>query len=207
MKQCLYYLRIWTLKTANTKQGALTLFILAFADASFLPLPITSIFIVLALFNTDKAYKYALFNTLGTLAGALAGYATGHLAWINVNGEFTVLAQFLFNHIPGFSLDFFNKLDLLFSKWGFWILSLSALTPIPYGIFSITAGVFNINLFLFFFCTVISQGIKFYLLAFLTIKFGPLFKKLAEFKWQPAAIITTAGIIIVIVIINAFRII
>ena len=200
-------LRRWSLKVANTKQGTITLFILAFADASILPLPITTFFLVLVLLNTSKAYKYALFNTLGTIAGALGGYAIGHLAWINVNGEFTGLAQFLFNNIPGFSVDFYNKIDILFAKWGFWILSLSASTPIPYGIFSITAGVFKINIILFCLSTLISQGIKFYLLAFLTIKFSSSIKKLIEFDWRPAVIITTAGIIIAIVIINAFRII
>ena len=196
-----------SLKLANTKQGTITLFILAFADASFLPLPITTLFLVLALLNTSKAYKYALFNTLGTLAGALAGYVIGHLAWNNVNGEFTGLAQFLFNNIPGFSMDFYNKIDILLAKWGFWILSMTAFTPIPYGIFSITAGVFHINILVFSLSTLFSQALKFYLLAFLTIKLGPLIKKLIEFDWRPVAIIATVGIIIAMVIISAFRII
>lgn len=77
MKQWLNSLYRCSLKVANTKQGSIALFILAFADASFLPLPTTTLFLVLSLLNTSKAYKYALFNTLGTLAGALAGYAIG----------------------------------------------------------------------------------------------------------------------------------
>jgi membrane protein YqaA with SNARE-associated domain len=197
-------LREWSLKMSDAKHGTIILFALSFADASFLPLPITTLYLVLVLLNTPEAYKYALFSTLGTIAGAVAGYVIGHLVWINVNGEFSGLAQFMFNNIPGFSMDFYNKLDIMFAKWGFWILSLSASTPIPYGIFSITAGVFNINMFVFCISTLISQGIKFYLLAFLTIKLGPSIGKFIEFNWRPVAIITSAGIIIAIVIINAF---
>jgi membrane protein YqaA with SNARE-associated domain len=89
MKQWLNSLRGWSLKVANTKKGTITLFILAFADASFLPVPIMTFSLVLALLNSSKAYHYALINTLGTLAGSLAGYTIGHLAWINIHGEFT----------------------------------------------------------------------------------------------------------------------
>jgi membrane protein YqaA with SNARE-associated domain len=140
---------------------------------------------------------------LGTLTGALAGYAIGHFSWLNVKGEFTELAQFLFNNVPGFSADFYNKIVILYAKLGFWILSLSAATPIPYCIFSVTSGVFNINIFVFCFSTLISQGIKFFLLALITRKLSTSIKKLIDFNWKPLAIIATISVIIAIVIINA----
>jgi membrane protein YqaA with SNARE-associated domain len=156
--------------------------------------------------NTSKAYKYALFNTLGTLAGALTGYAVGHLAWININGEFTGFAQFFFNNIPGFSIALYNKLDILYQNWGFWILSLSAVTPVPYGFLSITSGVFNINIVVFCLSTITSQGIKFFLLALLIVKIGPLVKRLMEFNWKPVAVITVICILLTIAVMNAFQI-
>ena len=200
------HLHVWSLQLTNTKKGAFTLIIMAYADASILPLPVTTFFLVLVLLNTSKAYKYALFTTLGTLAGALTGYAIGHLAWININGGFTGFAQFLFNNIPGFSIDLYNKLDIQYQNRGLWILSLSAATPVPYGFLAITSGVFNINIVLFCLSTLISQGIKYFLLALLTVKIGLPVKKLIEFNWKPVAVITMLCILITIAVMNAFQI-
>lgn len=204
MKNWFKRLHIWSLQWANTKWGIWALVICAFADASFFGLPTPVLFLALALLNIKKAYKYALFGTLGTLAGAIAGYSIGHFAWLNTNGEFTRLAQFLFNNIPGFSEDIYSKIHILYAKWDFWILFVAAALPLPFKIFSISSGVFDINLLIFCTATLISQGIKFFLLAILTIKLGPEVKKLFEFNWKPVAIIATATIALAIVIIKVF---
>ena len=204
MKGWFKRLHVWSLQWANTKWGVWALFICAFADASFLPLPTPMFFLALALLNITKAYKYALFGTLGTVSGAMAGYAIGHFAWLTPNGNFTGIAQFLFNNIPGFSEAIYDKIQILYVKWDFWILFIAASLPLPYKVFSISSGVFDINLFIFFFATLISQGLKFFLLALLTIKLGPGVKKLFELKWKPIAIIATSGIALAIVVIKAF---
>jgi membrane protein YqaA with SNARE-associated domain len=162
------------------------------------------LFIALALLDLKKAYKYALFGILGTLSGSIAGYLIGHFAWLDMEGEFTGLAQFLFNNIPGFSEAGYNKIHILYAKWDFWILFIAASLPLPYKIFSISSGVFDINMFIFCFATLISQGIKFFLLALMTIKLGPEVMKLLEFNWKPVAIIATVCIAIVIVVIKVF---
>jgi membrane protein YqaA with SNARE-associated domain len=204
MKEWFKRLHDWSLQWANTKWGAWALFICAFADASILGLPTPMLFMVLVLLDLKKAYKYALIGTLGTLTGAVAGYSIGHFAWLNTNGEFTGIAQFLFNNIPGFSEDVYNKIHILYAKWDFWILFAAAALPLPFKIFSISSGVFDINLFIFCTATLISQGIKFLLLALLTIKLGPEVKKLFQFNWKPVAIIATACVTIVIVLIKVF---
>lgn len=194
MKNWFKRIRAWSMHWAGTKWGAWALFICAFADASFFGLPAPMFFLALALLNISKVYKYALFGILGTLAGALAGYAIGHFAWLNTNGEFTGLAQFLLNNIPGFSEAGYNKIHILYEKWDFWILFIAAALPLPFKIFSISSGVFDINIFIFCVATLISQGIKFLLLALLTIKLGPEVKKLFGFNWKPIAIIAMASI-------------
>lgn len=204
MKNWIKRLHVWSLQWANTKWGIWALVICAFADASFFGLPTPILFLALALLNIKKAYKYALFGTLGTLAGAIAGYSIGHFAWLNTNGEFTRLAQFLFNNIPGFSEAGYDKIQILYAKWDFWILFVAAALPLPFKIFSISSGVFDINLLIFCTATLISQGIKFFLLAILTIKLGPEVKKLFEFNWKPVAIIATATIAITILIMKIF---
>lgn len=204
MKEWFRRLHDWSLKWANTKWGPWALFICAFADASFLPLPTPMFFMALVLLNITKAYKYAMYGALGTLFGAIAGYAIGHFAWLNANGEFTNLAQFLMNHIPGFSETIYNTIQSQFAKWDFWILFIASFIPLPYKIFSISSGVFDINIFMFCVATLISQGIKFYLLALLTVKIGPEIKKLLDFRLKPVAIIATVCLAIIVIVVKVF---
>jgi membrane protein YqaA with SNARE-associated domain len=192
------------LQWSNTKRGAWTLFGCAFTDASILGLPTPVFFLAFALLNVTKAYKYALFATLGMMTGAIAGYSIGHFAWITSSGDFTGIANFFFNNIPGFSVDIYGKISNLFEKWDLGILFIAAALPLPYKIFSISSGVFDVNLFIFCFATLISQGIKFFLLALLTIKLGPEVKKLIEFRLKPIAYITLACIALAIIIIKVF---
>jgi membrane protein YqaA with SNARE-associated domain len=194
----------WCLQWSGTKWSVWALFICAFADASFLPLPTPMFFLSLALLNVKKVYKYALSATLGTFFGALGGYSIGHFAWLNMHGEFTGLAQFLFNNVPGFSVSLFISIQALFNQWNFWILFVASLIPLPYKIFSISSGVFDINVFIFSLATLASQGIKFYLLGLLIINIGPEVKKLFEFKLKYVVIITATCIAITVFIIKVF---
>jgi membrane protein YqaA with SNARE-associated domain len=197
-------LKGWVLQWADTKWGVWALFICAFFDASIFGLPTPMLFFALALLNIGKAYRYALFGTLGTLAGAIAGYSIGHFAWLNTNGDFTGIAQFLFNNIPGFTEAGYSKIHLLYEKWDFWIILVAAGLPLPFKIFSISSGVFDVNILIFCIATLISQGLKFLALALLTIKLGPEVKKLFQFNWKPLIIIATACAAITIVLIKVF---
>jgi membrane protein YqaA with SNARE-associated domain len=200
MKGWFNRLHIRSLEVTNTKWGFWLLFSFAFADAACLPLPVTTFFLVVILLNTKKTFNYLIFIILGTLTGALAGYAIGHFLWLGPNGEFTGLVQFLFKTIPGFSEGSYNNIHSLYAKWDFWILCGAAFTPIPYGIFSSLSGVFDTNILVFFFATLISQGIKFFVLAFVTLKIGPQANRLMQINWKPVAIIISAFIIIAIIV-------
>jgi membrane protein YqaA with SNARE-associated domain len=204
MKNLFKRFKVWCLHWANTKWGVWALFICAFADASFFGLPTPMLFLALALMNIRKIYVYVLYGTLGTLAGALAGYSIGHFAWLNASGEFTGVARFLFDNIPGFSVDVYNKIQILYAKWDFWVLFVAAALPLPFKIFSISSGVFDINLLIFSIATLISQGLKFTVLALLTIKLGPEVKKIFEFNWKPLVIILSATIAVTILILKIF---
>lgn len=165
----------------SEKWGAWPLCIFAFADASLIPVPVTTIFLILIISNSQKAFKYTSFVILGTITGSLAGYFFGHFAWFKANGEYTALAQFLAGNIPGLSIDFYLKISTLFDKWDMWVLSVAAATPIPYGFFSIASGIFKINVLAFGIITLISQSIKFIFLALVTSKFSSELNKLKIF--------------------------
>ncbi len=199
MKDWFSRLHLRISETANTELGILILFICAVADASFLPLPVTTLFLFLVLLNPKMIRKYVIFVILGTLSGALAGYLIGHYAWQKPDGEFTGAVQFLFNNIPGFSPGVYIKVHDLFTKWDTWILCAATVTPLPYGMFSISSGVFDVGILIFLITTFICQTIKYSFLALLTIKLGPEIKKMAKFNWKPIAILAAVVLIVIAV--------
>lgn len=192
----------------DSKWSPWAIFLITIADATFLPVPTTYFFIAVSLLNTRNALKYALFATLGTLTGAMAGYLIGHFACVNASGEYSGLVKFIFNNVPGFSHAGYEKIHNLFAKWNFWILFIATLTSIPYGIFSVAAGAFNINILLFFFSTLISQAIRFLFLSILTLRLGPKVQELMKFKpkltLKPVEIITEVCIMIAVIVVNSF---
>ncbi len=162
----------WMLHWAATPYGAIALFLLAFAEASFFPIPPDALLIALVLGARKKAFKFASISTAGSVAGALLGYAIGHFVWWGVEGEFSPFAIFFFDSIPGFTEKIFYNVQTLYDEWNFWIIFTAGFTPIPYKVFTITAGAFNINLILFIIASIISRAGRFFLVAFLIWKFG-----------------------------------
>ena len=139
----------WVLKWADTKYGPIALYILAFSESIFFPIPPDILLIALALGSVHKSFRFALICTIGSVSGAFIGYAIGHFAWISTNGEFTRFASFFFNNVPGFTVSLFNTIKLLFNQWDFWVIFTAGFTPLPYKIFTITSGVFDMNLIMF----------------------------------------------------------
>lgn len=170
----------WVLKWAETPYGPLALFILAFTESVFFPIPPDILLIALALGSINKSFRFALYCTTGSVAGAFVGYALGYYAWTGPNGEFTAFANFFFNNIPGFTVDLFNSIKAMFNEWDFWVVFTAGFTPIPYKVFTVTSGVFDINLLMFFIASLISRGARFFLIAWLIWKFGPRIKQFIE---------------------------
>ncbi len=162
----------YCLKYAASRNSFVILFFVAFADASFLPLPTPFIFIAMMLLNLKKAYWFAFYGSIGTIAGSLLGYAIGYYLWNTPEGEFTQLANFMFKYIPGFDIAFHQRVKDLYDIWGTGVLLAAPFVPLPYKIFSISSGIFEINIFTFIIATAVGQSIKFYLTSFLTIKLG-----------------------------------
>ncbi len=185
----------WVLAWAQTKYGTIALFILAFAESIFFPLPPDILLIALALGATAKAFKYAFICTIGSVSGAFIGYAIGHYAWLTTNGEFSVFANFFFSNIPGFSVELYKNIKILFTEWDFWVIFTAGFTPIPYKVFTITSGVFDINIFMFTLASIISRGARFFLVAWLIWKFGLTIKQFIEKYFNILAIAFTLFLI------------
>ena len=156
----------WVLHWADTKYGSSALFCLAFAESSFFPIPPDVLLIALALGKRTKALKFALICSLGSILGGICGYSIGHFLW------FSPVANFFFNHVPGFTESLFQKIQTQYEHNNFFIVFTAGFTPIPYKIITITAGAFNINFPMFLLASSVSRTARFFLVSLLIWKFG-----------------------------------
>lgn len=170
----------WVLRWAESPHGAIALFFLAFVESVFFPIPPDVLLIALALGSQAKSFRFALYCTVGSVLGAFIGYGLGYYLWTSPSGEYTAFANFFFTSIPGFTVSLFENIRTLFNQWDFWIIFTAGFTPIPYKVFTVTAGVFDINLLMFFIASIISRGARFFLIAWLIWKFGPSIKQFIE---------------------------
>lgn len=179
----------WVLHWAETPYGPAALFLLAFAESSFFPIPPDALLIALVLGATNKAFRLALNCTVASVLGALFGYAIGHFLWWTPSNEFTSIAMFFFNNIPGFTEKLFFDVQKMYDKYDFWIVFTAGFTPIPYKVITISSGAFNINILMFILASVISRGARFFLVAFLIWKFGPQIRSFIDkyFNWLAVA--------------------
>ncbi len=161
----------WVLHWAETPYGPIALFVLAFAESSFFPIPPDVLLIALALGVRKKSFSFALICSVASIAGGLFGYGIGHYLWWE-GGVYSGVAHFFFNNIPGFTEDLFMSIQKQYSEYGFMIIFTAGFTPIPYKIFTISAGAFDINLLLFVIASAASRTARFFLVAGLIWKFG-----------------------------------
>mgnify|MGYP001344014980 FL=1 len=162
----------WVLHWADTKYGMPALFFLAFAESSFFPIPPDVLLIALAIGKKSKAFRFALVCSIGSIIGGIAGYSIGHFVWWSGEGVFSYLALFFFDHVPGFSVDIFQKIQSQYELNNILIVFTAGFTPIPYKIITITAGAFNINFPMFLLASSVSRTARFFLVSLLIWKFG-----------------------------------
>ena len=155
----------WVLHWAHTPYGLPALFLLAFAESSFFPLPPDILLLALCLSLPARSYRFALLTTIGSVVGGMVGYLIGYTLW-------GATSEFFYLYVPGFSSSGFNQIQQWFSSYDFFVIFAAGFTPIPYKIFTIGAGVFEINFPLFVLTSVISRGLRFFILAWLVHRFG-----------------------------------
>lgn len=160
----------WVLSWSESRWGWLALFILALCESSWFLIPPDILLIALCLGAVKKSFRFASICLAGSIIGAMIGYSIGHFLWTTPAGEPTAIATFFFNHI--FSVEGFNNVGALFDKYNFWIVFTAGFTPLPYKIFTIAGGLFDINFVMFIIASIVSRGLRFFLIAWLIWRFG-----------------------------------
>lgn len=128
---------------------------LSFAESSFFPIPPDVMLAPMALAKREKAWRYATITTVASVLGGVFGYMIGMFA-------FEMVEPLL--HDFGY-WDRFQKAVVWFEEWGFWVVFLAGFSPIPYKVFTISAGTVGMALFPFVLASIIGRGARFFLVA------------------------------------------
>ena len=163
----------WTISWAETPYGLWALAILSFVESSFFPIPPDVLLIPLVFGAPKKWWKIALICPAASVLGGVFGWILGYGAW-------GLMQDFFFNYVPGFTHETFDMVQQQYQKYGFWAIFGAALTPIPYKIFTIAAGVFHVSLVMLIFGSIIGRGGRFFAVALIIYYIGPRAKPFIE---------------------------
>ncbi len=179
------------LELARHKLSKPFLAFLSFFESSFFPIPPDVMMVPMVLAKKEDYIKIFFIATVSSVLGGILGYFLG-----------SVFLELSMNIIEFYSYEekVFALQDKLSNKEGliFWIgtLFLAGFTPLPYKVFTITSGFIGFNLYIFVLISLISRGLRFFIVAYLSMKFGNEFEILLKkegFKW-----FSIIGIIIVL---------
>jgi len=172
----------WVLHWAETPYGSWALFILAFAESSFFPLPPDVLLIALAISIPAKAFRYALICSAGSVLGGIAGYVIGY--------QFMDLVGFRILNFYGL-MEKYDIISDLYGRYNAWAVGIAGFTPVPYKVFTISAGAFKINFPVFLMASVVSRSARFFLVGWLIYKFGAEIRSFIDRYFNILAVVFT----------------
>jgi membrane protein YqaA with SNARE-associated domain len=157
----------WVEAFAATPYGGTALFILAFAESSVFPIPPDVLLIALSLGRPELSFWFALICSVGSVLGGMAGYALGFYGG-------RPLLRRMFPH------ERIEAVERYYDRYNAWAIGIAGLTPLPYKLFTISAGAFAINFKVFVLASVVSRTTRFMLVAGLIYVLGESAKLFIE---------------------------
>ena len=181
-----------SLKLATHKSSKIFLAIISFAESSFFPIPPDVIIVPMVIAKKNDYLKVFLIATLFSTLGGLLGYFIG-LYFLEIGMS---VVEFY-----GYEEKLISLKENLSKGSGFYIwlatLFLAGFTPLPFKVFTITSGMIGFNLFIFFLICLISRGLRFFIVSYLSYKFGDPFNRFM--KTNAAKWFTLLGVLIVLI--------
>ena len=181
-----------SIELASNKRSNLYLGVVSFVESSFFPIPPDVMVIPMVISKKDDFFKIFLIATLFSVMGGILGYLIGAFFFDIAMNVMTFY---------GYENKLISLKNNLINNQGFYawlsILFLAGFTPLPYKVFTIASGLIGFNLIIFIFISLISRGLRFFIVSYLSYKFGDLFTQFMNrhgSKW-----FTITGIIIVII--------
>ena len=161
----------WMLRMAESPYAMYFLAMVAFIESSFFPIPPDIMLIPMVLAMPDKAWKIASIATVASVLGGCFGYGIGVFGYELIAKP--ILEFYGYMH----QFDVFQS---YYHEWGAWIVFGAGITPFPYKVITIASGVVDLNLWVFSLASVLSRGMRFFLVAWLLKKYGEPMKDFIE---------------------------
>ena len=158
----------WVLSWAERKSALGALWAMAFAEASFFPIPPDVLLMAMAIGKPRRAFRFALVCTLGSLMGGLFGYLLGYQFY-------ALVGQPIIDFYS--AADQYERVRELFETWNAVAVAIAGFTPIPFKVFTIAAGAFRVHLLTFFLAAAVSRSARFFLVSGLIYYLGPAIKE------------------------------
>ena len=188
------------LELATHKSSKYYLAIVSFVESSFFPIPPDVMIIPMVISKKNDFIKIFLIATIFSVLGGILGYFIGAL-FIDIGMQIMSLYNYEDKLI--------NLKNNLLNKDGFYawlgILFLAGFTPLPYKVFTIASGLIGFNILIFILISMISRGLRFFIVSYFSYKFGDLFTQFMDkhgSKW-----FTIVGILIFVIGVTIYLII
>jgi membrane protein YqaA with SNARE-associated domain len=164
-------LKAWVEGYAEKPHAEWALFVIAFAESSFFPIPPDVLLIAMAVIIPTKAFRYALICSVGSVLGGLFGYVIGYV-FFEAIGEPILQVYGAMGH--------YETVKLLYDEHAFWAILAAGFTPIPYKVFTIAAGAFEVSLPTLIAASILGRSGRFFLVAALFYFFGAPIKRFID---------------------------
>ncbi len=185
----------WVLELAEHRHAETSLFLLAFAEATFFPIPPDVLLLAMAVSVPQRALRIAIVCTLGSVAGAISGYWLGWGLW-------SQLDQLFYQFIPGFTEQSFRLMAEKFAENTFLTIFTAGFTPIPFKVFTITAGAAAIPFAMFVLGATVSRALRYFILAGLIYLCGPAIKDWIDRYFNTLTIVGTIVLIAIVYLVQ-----
>ena len=161
-------------------------------ESIIFPIPVDPLLAGLTLAAPQKAFRFALVCTAGSVVGGVIGWLLGFFMGPSIES--------IFLQIPWFTEEKVSAVQNAYKENGMLLIFLGAFTPLPYKIITITSGVASINIFVFILMSIVGRGIRFFIVAYLVKFFG----KPALLLLQKHLVLASSILGIVIIIFSVY---
>jgi membrane protein YqaA with SNARE-associated domain len=179
----------WTLLQAEKPRALGVLFAMSFAESSFFPIPPDTLLAPIVLARRAWWWLAASICTLGSVLGGIFGYVIGKFAFDAIGRPLLALLG---------KEDSISTFEQTFNAFSWQIVFLAGFTPVPYKVFTIVSGAFDVALGVFIIASIVSRGGRFFLVAGIVALLGPVAKPLIEkyFGWFTlvSGLVVVAGV-------------
>ena len=181
MLELFHQMSDWLVDFADSGWAVVALVAASFTESIFFPVPPDPLLIGMSILNPNAAFWFAALATVSSVAGAVVGH------WLGLRFGRPLLRRF-----PSARVE---SVERLFKRYGVWAVLLAAITPLPYKLFAILAGVLDLDRRLFIIFSLIGRGSRFFALAVLVFFYGEEIESFIQDNFETVTIATAAAIL------------